>query len=115
MKTLLIIISVLLGAVGQIFFKSVMKGAGRLTLFEAAIVSFFSYYFWVGLFCYGFSLLLWMKILSDTELTYARPFAALGYILTAFLAWFVLGENISTLRWTGIIFICAGVFLVSKT
>ncbi len=115
MKIVLIIISVLLGAVGQIFFKSAMKGAGRLSLFEAAVVSLFSFYFWAGLFCYGISLLLWMKILSDTDLTYARPFAATGYILTAFLAWVVLGENISTMRWTGIIFICAGVFLVSKT
>jgi len=61
------------------------------------------------------SLVLWMKVLADTDLSYARPFAGLGYILTALLAWVSFGEQISSVRWVGIAFIFTGVFLVAKT
>lgn len=40
----------------------------------------------MGLSCYSFSLLLWMYVLSQNDLSYARPFAGLGYIFTAVFA-----------------------------
>jgi drug/metabolite transporter (DMT)-like permease len=115
MKILLIFVSVIFGVFGQIFFKKAVTGVGSVSIIDAAIVSVKSIYFWTGGFLYGASLILWMKILADTDLSYARPFSALGYVAITLIACFYLGESISPLRWTGIILIATGVFLVART
>ncbi len=78
-------------------------------------ISISSFSFWGGLIFYSVSLVLWMKVLSNTDLSYARPFAGIGYVLTALLSWFIFGENLSFTRWVGIFLIFFGVFLVSRT
>ncbi len=115
MKILLIFTSVMFGVLGQVFFKKAVDGIGTVSIVDAAIVSLKSLYFWTGGFLYGASLILWMKILADTDLSYARPFSALGYVVLTFIAYIYLGETISPLRWTGIFLIAAGVFLVART
>jgi len=115
MKILLILSTVLLGVFGQVLFKKTMSGTGSLSVYDAFFVYIRSGYFWLGALFYGVSLLLWMKVLSDTDLSYARPFAATGYVLTAFFAVVLLGETIPLMRWMGIILIAAGVVLVAQT
>lgn len=114
MTIIWILISVLLGAVGQIYFKLAVTGRGSLSMIQAVSVSILSWHFWVGLIAYGLSLALWMKILTDADLSYARPFAGAGYIVTAVLAMIYLDESISLIRWFGIALIVLGVFLVAK-
>jgi uncharacterized membrane protein len=115
MKMLLILTSVFLGVFGQILFKKTMSGVGSLSVIEAFFIYIKSGYFYLGTIFYGLSLVLWMKILSDTDLSYARPFAATGYILTALFAMMLLGETIPLMRWVGIFLIAAGVVLVAQT
>lgn len=115
MKILLILSTVLLGVFGQVLFKKTMSGAGSLSIYDAFFVSIRSGYFWIGGVFYGISLLLWMKVLSDTDLSYARPFAATGYLLTTVFAVVLLGETVSMVRWVGIFLIVAGVVLVAQT
>lgn len=72
---------------------------------------------WVAL---GVALLiLWtithMALLSWADLSYVMPITAIGYVVTAFAARFLLGEMVSPMRWLGIVIITAGVALVSKT
>jgi drug/metabolite transporter (DMT)-like permease len=115
MTVVLILLSVLLGAVGQLFFKLAVEGRGSLGLIQALIVSMQSWYFWIGLVGYALSLALWMKILTDADLSYARPFASAGYIVTAILALIFLDESISLQRWIGIVITVVGVFLISRS
>ncbi len=115
MKILLILTTVFLGVFGQILYKKTMSGTGSLSVMDAFFVYIRSGYFWIGTIFYGLSLLLWMKVLSDTDLSYARPFAATGYILTAFFAMVLLGETVPLMRWLGIFLIAAGVVLVAQT
>lgn len=115
MKILLILTTVFLGVFGQILFKKTMSGVGSLSVVDAFFVYIKSGYFYLGTVFYGLSLLLWMKVLSDTDLTYARPFAATGYILTAVFAMLLLGETVPPMRWVGIFLIAAGVVLVAQT
>lgn len=115
MKILLILITVFLGVFGQLLYKKSMSGTGSLSVVDAFFVYMQSGYFYLGTIFYGLSLVLWMKILSDTDLSYARPFAATGYILTAFFAMLLLGETIPLMRWVGIFLIAAGVVLVAQT
>ena len=123
MKNILYIISsVILGAAGQIFLKTGMNKIGAVkegvNLSNTALYyvkAVFSPFVFTGLFLYGISMIMWLWVLSKYDLSYARPFVALGYIITALYSMLFLGENISFLRWAGIILIIAGVILVART
>jgi uncharacterized membrane protein len=56
-----------------------------------------------------------MALLSWADLSYVMPVTAIGYVVTAFAARFLLGEAISPARWVGIVLITAGVTLVGRT
>ena len=64
-------------------------------------------------------LLLWMlsrmTLLSWADLSYVLPVTALGYVLTALMGRFFLGEHVSVGRWAGIALIMGGVSLVGDT
>jgi len=53
--------------------------------------------------------------LSKIEVSYAYPFAALGYVVITFLSWLLLNEVITWLRIVGISVIITGVYVVSKS
>lgn len=56
-----------------------------------------------------------MALLSWTDLSFVLPVTATGYVLTALLGRFFLGEHISGSRWAGTLLIVAGVALVGAT
>ncbi len=64
-------------------------------------------------------LILWllsrMTLLSWADLSYVLPVTALGYVLTALMGRFFLGEHVSIERWAGIALIVGGVSLVGDT
>jgi drug/metabolite transporter (DMT)-like permease len=69
---------------------------------------------------FGIALLIvWMvaqlSMFSWADLTYVLPVTAAGYIVTAILGKFFLGETVSIMRWAGIVVISFGVVLVSET
>ncbi len=113
---LLLSISVLLGAFGQLLFKiasdSIAKGSSTAAFYIAIAKSPF---LWGGLFCYGISAVIWFKMLAHFDLSFARSFVGAGYIVTALLAFFFLGEKITMLRWMAIFLISSGVVLLSIT
>ncbi len=70
---------------------------------------------WVAigiLFLLGF-FATYTNALSWADLTYVMPATALGYVLLALVARFVLQEHISPLRWVGIALITSGVGFVA--
>lgn len=56
-----------------------------------------------------------LSMFTWADLTYVLPVTSSGYILTAILGKFLLGEQISFIRWIGITVIFVGVMLVSET
>ncbi len=115
----LILSGVLLNAAAQIFLK-----AGTNTL---GVVSFSSSD-WVGqalrigtnphiiggLFCYAFSLVVWIMALSRVPVSIAYPMLSIGYIVSAIAAYFLFGEALGAVRWLGIGFIIVGVWLITR-
>src|ERR1700746_1506032 len=55
----------------------------------------------------------YMNALSWADLTYVLPATSLGYVLLALVAKFALHEQISLLRWLGIVLISGGVGFVA--
>ena len=55
-----------------------------------------------------------MTALSWADLTYVLPATSLGYVLLALIAKFVLHEQVTFLRWVGILLIAVGVSFVAS-
>ncbi len=96
-----IIFTTILGASGQLLFKSAL-GNNNIII----------YLIFIGLICYGLATLIYFFMLSKFHLSWLYSFNGLTYIFTLLLAHFVLFEKISLLRWVGIIIIAIGVIIV---
>lgn len=65
-----------------------------------------------GFAAYGVGAVLWLLVLSRTELSLAYPLVSAGFVLVAALSWLVLGEQLSLARLCAITLIVAGVVLM---
>lgn len=120
MNFVLIMTGVLLNAAAQFFLKLGMGKIGHFDLTSANILPISlqilsSIPFWLGMVCYGVSILIWLVVLSRVEVSVAYPMVSLGYVVTALAAYFWLGEAIGPMRLAGIAVILIGVFMVSRT
>lgn len=118
MMLILTIISVLLGATGQVLVKI---GARHLQLdysgatWPSVLAIFKNLPVMSGMLLYALSFLLWIKVLSQTELSYAYPMVALGYVVVLTVSYFFLHEQVNAYRLAGVAFIVFGVILVARS
>jgi uncharacterized membrane protein len=113
----LLLTSVVLATLGQIFFKKGVFYTGEVT-FQGSIITglirlIFNPFVFSGLVLYVFSTVLWLIALSKTTLSFVFPFTALIFVLVMLSARVVFLEAIPTLRYIGVILICLG-FLLSS-
>lgn len=92
-----------------------MKQTGSIDVHHLSTVIFAVTNPWVAI---GILFLLaffasYMNALSWADLTYVLPATSLGYVLLALVARFVLHEQVSALRWMGIVLISGGVSFVA--
>ena len=76
---LLIIASVSLNAFAQLFIRQGMLKIGNVSLSATELFSliadiFTNIYLFMGMSCYGISILLWMAVLSKVNVSFAYPF-----------------------------------------
>ena len=72
-------------------------------------------YVLLGLLLYAVSAFLWLGALSTLDVSFMYPLLSLAYVITAILAFVVLKENITLIRWVGIALVVAGCFLIVRT
>lgn len=115
----MIVLTVLLNTGGQFLMKTGVNQIGAISLFDNFLGTFFravtNWFVIAGFGLYAVSAALWIIILSRAELSWAFPMVSLSYVITALAAPVILHESFSYQRLFGIIIICAGVFLVSRT
>ena len=117
----LVLICVLAGAAGQILWKEGMSNLGRINgigdLLQVKTVwdIFTNKYIILGIILYAISVFLWLGAMSTLDVSFMYPLLSLGYIVTAILALVFIGENITLLRWAGIVVIIAGCFMITKS
>jgi drug/metabolite transporter (DMT)-like permease len=56
----------------------------------------------------------YLTALSWADLTYVLPASSLGYVIMTLLAKFWLHEQVSSMRWLGVVFITGGVGFVTR-
>jgi multidrug transporter EmrE-like cation transporter len=117
----LVLICVFAGAAGQILWKEGMSDLGRINgigdLLQVKTVwdIFTNKYIILGIILYAMSVFLWLGAMSTLDVSFMYPLLSLGYIVTAILALVFIGENITLLRWAGIVVIIAGCFMITKS
>jgi len=115
---LFIVIVVLTNTVGNLFLAIGIKQMPPFSI--GGLFHYFVLFVSNGWILGGVSLMAtWMlsqlTMYSWADLTYVIPVTASAYILTAFLAKFVLGEEITAIHWTGICVISIGAAFVFET
>lgn len=70
---------------------------------------------YVGLAFYALSMIFWLYVLKNMELSKAYPMVSVGYIFTLLIGYFMLEETIPPIRIIGVFIICFGVFLISRS
>jgi len=112
---LLIIVSVILGVMGQFFFKSGMRQVGAVSFNIEIIKYFFRPQVFIGLICYVLSTASWLAVLSKTDISFAYPLLSVGYILVVLVGLFFFQEKVTWVRLLGVLLICSGVFFTLKS
>jgi multidrug transporter EmrE-like cation transporter len=117
---ILVLSGVILNALAQLFLKMATNKVGVIELSSlfslgAMSVLFLQWPMLLGLFCYGFSLFIWLVALSRVDVTLAYPMLAIGYIINAFGAQYLLNEPVSIQRWLAIGVIILGVVLLARS
>ena len=116
---LLILTGVLLNAVAQLALKASVRDHGAIDLgagaLPAAVAVAAEPALWLGLFCYGVSVVVWILALSRVDVSIAYPMLSIGYIVNAFAAWALFGEALTPLRLLGIGVIVLGVFILARS
>ena len=70
---------------------------------------------WAGGMLYAGGTVLWVRVLTTTDLSFAYPFAALGYAGGVLISQFLLRERVTTSRWVGLGLIAIGVLFVAAS
>ncbi|MEY2518738.1 MAG: hypothetical protein QOF24_497 [Verrucomicrobiota bacterium] len=73
-----------------------------------------SVYVWIAIVFVITSLITWLYVLRYIPLSIAFPISQAVHVLVPLGSWLILGENIVTLRWIGIVFVSLGLAVVAK-
>jgi len=115
----LVLISVLLGVFGQLSLKQGMKNVGNFEIKDFASSKIFKLieekFVIIGIVLYTIATLFWLVILSKAELSFAYPMLALGYVLITVFSKIFFNENVTMIRFLGVLLISVGIFLLLRS
>lgn len=118
MNTALIIISVLLNCCAQLLMRRGMLSIGDIginNIINNIVPMVTNLWLWGAMACYAVSIIIWMVVLSRVQVSYAYPFLSIGYIVAALCGYYFFNENLDAYRISGILVICIGVYLISRS
>lgn len=113
-------IAIITTVASQLLFKQGMLILGNLNFSFSNILSlilnvFKNPFLLTGFFLYAISFILWLLVLSKMKLSIAYPITSLNFVLAIVVSYFLFGERISPIQYTGIFFIVIGVIALAKT
>ena len=117
----LVAICIVCGAVGQILMKTGMSQIGQIgdlgkLINSSTIFSIFTNIYVIGgLLLYATASFLWLGALSTFDVSLMYPLLSLAYVVVAILSFIFLKEDITLLRWTGIVLVVVGCFVIVRS
>jgi multidrug transporter EmrE-like cation transporter len=70
-------------------------------------------WFWAGVPLMALSFYALLALLSWEPISFVIPASALSYVVGTFGAKYILREDVTVARWTGVVLVCLGVALVA--
>jgi multidrug transporter EmrE-like cation transporter len=116
----LILLSVTLAAIAQVTLKVGVNhvtdaSGGELALNADSLKHIATTWLvWLGIAIFALSAVLWIFALSRASLSFAYPFAALGYVLIVTASIVFLHEHVPPLGWVGVALIVIGILLIAQ-
>jgi drug/metabolite transporter (DMT)-like permease len=117
----MIFIMIIAGPLGNVMLGKGMQSVGAASIASASdfthvIGSIFrNPSIWLGVASLLTSFIANILVLSWADYSFVQPASSMAYGVVAFFSVFLLGEQVSPLRWAGIAIICFGVFIVGRT
>lgn len=113
---IIIIISIIFAAFGQVSWKLGINQAGTFATLNFASLSsvLLNPYVLVGFVMYGLSTIFWLIALSKKDLSFVYPFISLTYVLVLVLSSMVLKESIGMNKIAGTLMIIIGLIIISR-
>ncbi len=115
----LIALSISTGVAGQTAIKlgvSQPQAAGHTaSLLSLVTLILGSPWVLLGLTLYGIGAVAWIAVLARLDLSLAYPLLALNFVLITLSSRLILGETVPTMRWVGMLVICAGIVIVARS
>ena len=114
----MLVVSVVFAVAGQFTLKSAMNEVGRIGATEIAaagdtiVRTLKEPRLWLGLTLFGVSALFWLVVLSRVDLSVAYPFVGLSYIIVVLFSRLFLNEQVTALRWLGVVVVAVGIAIV---
>ena len=114
---ILLIVGIVIGVCSQLSLKKGMNKANIKSFFKVPVKELFVRMFInpfviIGFLLYGLSLLFWMVVVSNLELSYAYPIVASSYFFIALFSSILFNEKVSWKRWLSIAMIMVGVVII---
>jgi drug/metabolite transporter (DMT)-like permease len=115
-KYLVLVAMILFNAFGDVSLSHGMKQIGSIHANRLldAVAAVFTPWVLVGILLLLCFFACYLTALSWADLSYVIPATALGYVLIALLAQWLLGETVTLTRWLGIALVGGGVFLLAR-
>ena len=116
--TVVIVLAIAVAALGNVCLSEGMKAVGSLEAYDpASLWHFFTGAClnpWVigGILLQFLNYLMWLAVLSWSDVSWATPINAIEYVLVALAAAFFLDEKVGPTRWLGIALIVFGVTIL---
>ncbi|NOT57882.1 MAG: EamA family transporter [Deltaproteobacteria bacterium] len=116
----LLLLSVVMNTVAQVSLKRGLVALAHPTTSKSDILSVIAraltnrdIMVWLAMFLPA--TVLWIKVLSLTDLSFAYPFQSLSLVLISLSSVVVLGERMTKKQWGGLAFILLGIILISRS
>ena len=110
---ILCVINALMLVTGQILFKLGVKGKDFNDVINIIKIMFSPIVF-TALVLYGLTTILWLYILNKTDISFAYPIQSLALPTVLILSTFFFNEQISVMRWIGVLIIYIGIIIAVK-
>ncbi len=116
----LVLSGVLLNACAQLLIKAGAETAGHFAftagnIWRAGLHFALQWQILLGRGCYAVSVVVWILALTRVQVSVAYPMLSLGYVVTAFAAWWLFGEAMTLQKLMGIAVIIVGVVIVARS
>lgn len=114
----LLMVVVVAGTGGDLAVTHAMKQVGEVRLrsltsiLQALGRGFRRGWMWIGIGLMALAFFAFLALLSWADVSFVVPATALSYVVGALGARFLLREQVSAVRWAGVLLVCLGVALV---